>query len=306
MAQTLLDLATLSGSQEQIQLAKASIKAKPFLYMMPWEPTIGDVFKSASGTVPTISTSGVNQGYSASSGTLTPKEFKVAQYSAMSQVDIRQADKYALGAGAYRNQEDALVYEGILDGFSSDIFYANQDTNANDYYGLSRYMNTINGNDVVNGTGSTASSQTSIYFVKWGKGVSGIYNNSSGALPTARDMGMQLVDAPDGNGQMWAYVTNFDWKAGIKVNEGGIGRIANIENSGDLTLANMQRVSRFIKNGFDAIFCNRDGASYLDALSNNSLQTMVLDSELKIEVQSFNGRPIFVDDAIVSTEEVVA
>ena len=203
MAQTLLDLATLSGSEEQVQIAKASIKAKPFLALMPFIPTLGDSFQSASGTVPTIGTSGVNQGYSATNGNLTPKEFKVSQYSAMSQVDIRLADQYALGAGAMRNEEDMLIFEGMLDGFSSDIFYANQDTDVNDFYGLSRYMNTLNGTDVVNGTGSTADEQTSIYFVKWGaKGVSGIYNNSSGALPTTMDMGRQLVDAPDGNGQM--------------------------------------------------------------------------------------------------------
>ena len=68
----------------------------------------------------------------------------------------------------------------------------------------------------------------------------------------------------------------------------------------------MQLINRYVKNGVDAIFCNRAGASYLDQLSNNSLQTMVLDSELKVEVESFNGKPIFVEDAIVSTEAVIS
>ena len=307
MAQTLLDLATLTGKQEDIQIAKASIKAKPFLAMMPFEPTNGMSFQSASGTVPTIGSSGVNQGYSASEGDLSPKDFKVAQYSAKSQVDVRIADTYNLGVAAYREAQDDLILEGMLDGFSSDIFYANQNTDANDFYGLSRYMNTLDGDTVVNGTGSTADVQTSIYFVKWGaKGVSGIYNAQASPVPTAENMGKQYVTAPDGNGDMLAYVTNFDWKAGIKVNEAGIGRLANIENSGDVTLANMQRIKRFIKNGVDAIFCNRAGASYLDVLSNNNLQTMVLDSELKVAVETFQGIPIFVEDAIVHTEAVIS
>lgn len=307
MAQTLLDLAALSGKREDLQLAKAAIKAKPFLAMMPFEPTNGMSFQSASGTVPSISTSGVNQGYSATSGNIVPKDFKVAQYSSRSQVDVRIADTYSLGVNKYRESEDMLVYEGLLDGFSSDIFYANQNTDANDFYGLSRYMNTLDGDTVVNGTGASADVQTSIYFVKWGaKGVSGIYNAQASPLPIAEDMGKQYVDAPDGNGEMLAYVTNFDWKAGIKVNEAGIGRLANIENSGDVTLANLQRIRRFVKNGVDAIFCNRAGASYLDVLSNNNLTPMVLDSELKVAVDTFQGIPIFVEDAIVHTEAVIS
>ncbi len=307
MAQTLLDLAVLSGSDQNIELAKASIIEKPFLAQMPWVATVGDTFTTSSGTVPSISAGGINQGYTATNGVFTPKQFKVANYPAMSQVDCRIADRDARGAGAYRNDEDALVHEAVLNAFSSDMFYANQNTNSNEFYGLSRYMNAYNGDNIVNGTGSTTDVQTSIYFVKWGvKGVSGIYSNESGIMPTVQDMGKQLVDAPDGNGQMWAYVTNFNWNVGLKVNEAGIGRVANIENSGDITLANLQRVKRFIKNGADAIFCTRAGASYLDALSTNSLQTMVLDSELKVEVESFAGLPIFVDDSISDTEAVIS
>ena len=306
MAQTLLDLAVLSGSDQNIELAKASIIEKPFLASMPWVATIGDTFKTSSGVVPTITAGGINQGYTATSGVFTPQQFKVANYPAMSQVDCRIADRDVRGAGAYRDDEDALVHEGVLNAFSSDMFYANQNTNSNEFYGLSRYMNAYDGDTVVNGTGSGVDLQTSIYFVKWGnKGVSGIYSNESGIMPTVEDMGKRLVDAPDGNGQMWAYVTNFNWNVGLKVNEAGIGRICNIENSGDITLANMQRIKRFIKNGADAIFCTRAGASYLDALNTTPLQTMVLDTEMKLAVESFQGLPIFVDDSISDTEAVV-
>ena len=303
---TLLDLAIESGSDQAVLLAKESIKLKPFLLQMPWVPVTGGVFKTSSGIVPSVVTGGINQGYGTIEGNFTPKEFKTANYPARSSVDIRLADKDARGVNAYRSAQDLLIYEGVLNSFSDDIFYANQNVNVNEYFGLSRYMNGYNGQDVVNGGGTTASSQTSIYFVKWGeKGVSGIYDASGSVMPTVSNREIQIVDAPDGNGQMDAYVTNFNWDAGIKVNEAGIGRICNIENSGDISLANMSTVKRFIKNGVDAIFCTRSGATYLDALSQNTLQTRVLDSELKVEVETFAGVPIFVDDSISDTEELV-
>lgn len=308
MSSTLLQLATASGSQEAIQMAKDSIIRKPMLYMLPFQKTNGMSFQSATGTVPTITTSGINQGYGNSSGILEPKNFKVAQYSARSSVDVREADQYAEGgANAYREIRDDLVLEGMLNAFASDLFYANQNTNSNDFYGLSRYTNTLNAETIVDGGNSDADTQTSIYFVKFGElGVSGIYNAQASPFPTTVDMGRQLVDAPDGGGQMSAYVREFDWKAGIKVNEAGIGRLANVKLSANVTPAKMDTISTYIKNGVDAIFCNRKGKTFLNILQNNSLETMVLDTEMGLAVQSFQGIPIFVDDSIVNTEAVIS
>lgn len=307
MAQTLLDLAIASNSNEAIQLVKASIKMKPMLAMLPWESTNGMSFQSATGTVPVIGTSGVNQGFSTTQGTLAPADFKVAQYSATSEVDVRLADVYSLGVNAFREIHDDLILEGMLNGFSSDMFYANQNTDANDFYGMSRYMNTIDGETVVDGGSASANVQTSLYFVKFGiQGVSGIYNAQASPFPTTRDLGSIKVDAPDGNGKMSAYATDFDWKAGIKVNEAGIGRVANINVSGNITPAKMDLVNTYMKNGADAIFCSRKGKTFIQTLQTTPLETMVLDTEMGVRVQTFQGLPIFIDDSIVNTEAVVA
>ena len=308
--QNILFWATLSGRDEAVQLAQAAIIAKPWLAMMPFEPVSGMTFNGVRATVPTIGTSGFNQGVSASKGDITPVEFKVAMYTPRSEVNKRLADSFPVSAGGinmFRSTADELVLEGLLQGFANDLINASTDSNVNDFFGVQSYVNTLNGTTVVDGTGSSADSQTSIYFVKWGaKGVSGIFNESSGAAPSTEDLGKLLVTAPDGSGNlMTAYVTDFDWKAGVKVNPAGVGRLANIEVSSDVTLANMSLIKRHIKNGTDAIFTSRKGANFLDILSQNNLQTMVLDKELGLAVESFQGVPIFVDDSVLETEAVV-
>ena len=273
-------------------------------------PVSGMSFTSVRGTVPSVSTSGINQGYSAKKGDLVPVEFKVAQYSERSEVDIRLLESFPSEAGGQafaRQTQDDLIFEGILNGFEEDLIYADSASNVNDFNGLATYMPNINGTTVIDGGGATADSQTSIYFVKWGEqGVQGIFNVSSGASPSQRDLGEHLVVAPDGSGdKMVAMVSNFDWKAGIKVNPIGIGRLANIETSAHVTLDAISTISRYMKGGYDAIFTSPKGAAFLDILSGNNLTPMVLDTELKLQTQTFQGKPVFVSDSISETEAVL-
>ncbi len=307
MAQTILQHTIASNSEQAIQMAKDSIIMKPLLQMLPFEATNGMSFTSATGTVPSISVSGINQGYSSSEGVLEPQDFKVAQYSARSEVDVRLADIDPLGVGNSRSVQDDLIHMGILNAFSSDMIYANQNTNTNQFFGLSRYMNTINGENVVDGGSTNDGSLTSIYFVKLGiLGVGGIINAQASTVPTVRDLGAQLVTAPDNNGQMTAYVSDFDWKAGIKVNQGGIGRLANIETQSNVTNTFLNTVLTYIKNGADAIICNRKGKTLLQGLQTSTLETRVLDSELGVAVETFQGLPIFIEDSITNTESQVS
>ncbi len=307
MAQTILQHTIASNSEQAIQMAKDSIVMKPLLQMLPFEATNGMSFTSATGTVPSISVSGINQGYSSSEGVLEPQDFKVAQYSARSEVDVRLADIDPLGVGNSRSVQDDLIHMGILNAFSSDMIYANQNTNTNQFFGLSRYMNALNGENVVDGGSTNDGSLTSIYFVKLGiLGVGGIINAQASTVPTVADLGKQLVTAPDNNGQMTAYVSDFDWKAGIKVNQGGIGRLANIETQSNVTLPFLNTVLTYIKNGADAIICNRKGKTLLQGLQTSSLETRVLDSELGVAVETFQGLPIFIEDSITNTESQVS
>ena len=148
----------------------------------------------------------------------------------------------------YRMSEDIPHIEGMSNTMASTIFYGDTATDPEKFLGLApRYdvvgtpankpSSTTNSNylkHVISAGGSTASVQSSIWYIIWGENsVHGIYPKGSQAGLKSEDLGrVTLFDAL--GGRFEGFRSHYQWKMGLTVRDWRyIVRVCNVE------LANM-------------------------------------------------------------------
>jgi len=239
-----------------------------------------------------------------------------------SQVDKALADLNG-NTAAFRASEASAFMDGLNQTMAQTLFYGDTDAYPERFMGLDpRFSDTSaeNGEQILLGGGSTASSQTSIWLIVWGPNtVHGIYPKGSTAGIQHEDKGQVTVTESDGS--MWeAYRDHWRWDLGLTVRDWRyVVRIANIEPAAltkdasagadlmDLMVQALEQVED-LEAGTPVFYCNRTIKSWLrrQMLNANSNVMLSMGELAGKPVMMFGEVPVRRCDAIVNTEAVVS
>lgn len=263
--------------------------------------------------LPTLEHRVYNQGVSNSASQTKTVNDVICELAGYSEVDMKLVRESA-NPEEFLNGEINSFIEAMGLKQAEDIFYGSHAAAAENMDGLAIRRNAVDGKYCVNMGGSSASSNTSVYIVKWGIDKAHlIYPKGAAGLGCERkDMGEVTVDMGSGK-KMQAYRNYFSSSYGLTLrNEKALVRLANINPStatGDDIVKAILKAYHYLAvgDGTIAIYANADVLSLIDAATVNK-DNVVYTAEdpwgqdiLKIR----QGR-LRQCDAILSTEDVVA
>jgi hypothetical protein len=235
---TLAEVNKLSGNVETGDILAELAQNNSFLDEVPWFPSThgshNEVFKAKSlgkGAFTKIN-SGIPRVGAAGDVFKEP----VRIYEGESEVDERLF-KGADAPAEIRTNYDKMHLEGILQDFNHAIIYADQTADPDAFNGFAKRRGKVDGKYVRSGGGS-GTDLTSAWLIEFGRrGVFFTYNKAGSPGLLNEDRGRHRVAAPDGTGEMWAWIRHYEIWAGINVaNERSLQRYANIE-SDDTTVS---------------------------------------------------------------------
>jgi hypothetical protein len=208
------------------QMANLLSQKNPLLQDIPWKegnlPT-GHRITSVNG-LPTPTWRQLNQGLAAVKGSTVQFDESCGMLEAYSKVDVDLA-KLNGNEAAFRASENKLIVEGIAQEMARAVFYESVSNNPEKIHGLSpRYGGTTGftaGSYVLpKGTLSGVNCQ-SVWLINWSEdAVFGIYPKGAVAGLMDEDLGKILTNDQQSTPQQFlAYVSHFQWKAGIAVKD---------------------------------------------------------------------------------------
>ncbi len=304
---TMHDHSVASGSVLDQAVAYDIAKENQLMAFLPMRPVDGLLLPTeVLTTIPTLlPVSNLNQGYDASKGESTPKDFKLATWRDKSFVDVMYK---TLGNGF--TLEDEIKRQRIIKNtalsyaYSEALFNGDQSVDTKSFNGLKKETNALS--EIVINAGGTGSALTSIYFIRLDEfGLMGLYNQNIGVTPEMMDLGIQNVIDPITGKTFAARQTEHAMVNGAYINKAGIGRLANIDSGSLPTLNLLNEIDAMMKWRPDIIITGRKGYQLLNNLSNANLQTFVTDDKLKTGVKTYDGIPILKTDFITQTETQV-
>lgn len=142
---------------------------------------------------------------------------------------------------AFRKSEDDGFIQGFNKTFTDTLIYGDVSTDPEKFNGLAaRYYSLTgeaNSGQVITAGGATTGANTSIYLIGWGPNkVFCAYPKGSKAGLQFEDQGIQMVATDTAGSYMRAYVSWFQWKAGLVVADYRyVVRIANISRAALIT-----------------------------------------------------------------------
>lgn len=249
-------------------------------------------------------------------------EESIGRMEAVSEIDEALIDLEGNDM-SLRASEDSAFIEGMSQQAATDFVYADISTSPLKFHGLApRYDSlgtpagkpTANNylNQVIDGSGTTADIQTSIWLIVWGPNtVHGIYpKGSKYAGLTMKDNGRQRVVDSNGN-PYWAYSTQYIWNLGLVVKDWRyIVRIANVESTAStidykLFIKAYNTVPN-IRAGNPVFYCNRTAKVLIDeAAAGKSNVFHMVEDPFGRPVPSIWGVPIKTLDSLLNTEAVL-
>jgi hypothetical protein len=230
----------------------------------------------------------------------------------------------------FRMSEDTPHIEAMSNTMASTLIYGDASANPERFHGLApRYASlgvpagkptaqsqSAYLNNVIGSGGTTASKQTSIWYINWGAAtVHGIYPKGSTAGLQSRDLGEQTL-FDNAGGRFQGYRSHYQWKMGLSVRDWRhIVRIANIELANMLTTADQTLLyQNMIKARYTAPQGSGTGVYYaspavlamLDiAAAAKSNACLGYANVFGQDVLTFRGTPVKACHAILETEAVL-
>ena len=314
---TLLDIAKLNGNDKVVGLIEENLKSSPELSIFPMRTIKGTSYTTGVRTgLPTTGFRGANEGQAPSKSTFRKALIECFIFGGNIQADVAVADAYEDGAAAWQAIEASGVMKSALRNLGSQIWYGiTQD--AKGFPGLKAALikaaQTVAGDDLtVDATGTTASTASSVYAVKFGEQDAQLVGGLNSAF-TLGDFYKQLVAGPTANTSFEAYVAALNAWIGLQIgNENCARRILNLTaDSGkgltDLLLADL--IATFPV-GYvpDAIFMSRRSRKQLQ-----KSRTVVLNGigngrpnqpALAPVPTDYDGIPIVATDSILNTDAI--
>jgi hypothetical protein len=263
------------------------------------------------------------QGVQPSKSTVAQVTDNVGMLEAYAVVDKDLAELNQKKA-AFMLQENRSFLEAMNQEMAGTIFYGNEKTALEEFTGFAPRFNnrstaiSASAENVIHG-GGAGTDNASIWLVVWGP------NTCHGIVPKGSQAGFQMNDLgqetqTESDGSKWqAYVTHYQWKAGLSVRDWRyVVRICNIDKSlltGDLTTgANlhelmfqaMERVPN-ISLGRPAFYMSRDVRTKVRQQASNGVKSSSLTIEQigGVPLTSFHGVPLRRVDALAADEALV-
>lgn len=257
----------------------------------------------------------LNQGVRTSKSTTAQIDEGIGVAEAWSEVNKDLAE---LGGNtnAVRLSEAQAFIEAMNQEIASTVFYGNQQSNPEEFTGLSpRYSSLSAGNaqNIIDG-GGTGSDNTSIWLVDWGyNGVHGIFPKGSKAGLVHTNLGTDVLNHADGTREE-VYQDKWQWKLGVVVRDWNCAaRACNIDisdliargsSAAELIKVFIRLIHRVKRRGKLCFYVNRTLMQELDIqrydkVAAAGMRYDEVDGKL---MYSFRGIPIRICDALLETE----
>jgi hypothetical protein len=300
---TLADIALANGSDGVAGLIDEAAQAHPELTLGYARTISGIDYKTLVRTAnPTVAFRNANEGTETDKGEYENRTFETHIMDPNWECDQAVADRDEDGAEAAIAREASAMLEGAMQTLASQFYYGS----ANDAKGFPGLQEVYSSVMQVSNGGTTSSTQTSLYAVRFGPKDVGWVWGQGGQLEVSD---VELLRVTDSSGNpLWAYCQHLMAYPGLQVASiYSVGRIANIhptDNSGanvldDEAIANLLALFPVGKPPH-YLFCNRQARKML---RNSRTATNPTGQPAPFPTESF-GIPLAVTDAIVSTEAV--
>ena len=272
--QTLLDVAKMQYNDPVVGLIEESVQAAPEARIFPARTIPGLTYKTLVRTgLPTVGFTGANEGIAATGSVTEQRTFETYILRSAIQIDLAiENASQGLGLPDLETMESLGVVEATLRKLGGQIWYG-VTNDAKGFPGIKAFTPKT-GTTSVDAGGTTATTASSVYFVKFGvQYVSLIFGNNT-TLALSPFSNQQLADA---SGNLYAgRVANLTSWAGLQIgNKYSVGRICNLtEDSGKgLTDTLLAKAIAQFPIGFkpDAIFMSRRSRRQLQVSRSVSL-----------------------------------
>lgn len=297
---TLLDIAKANGSDEAVGLIEEVVPYVPEVNLGAARTIKGTNYKSLVRTeLPTVNFRNANQGVTASKSGWENRLVECFILDPRWECDKAVADKHEDGAEAFIAMEAAGMTRAAFITLGKQFYYGR----ANDAKGHPGLINAVDANMVVDATGTTANTGSSVWAVTFGpQAVQWVYG-AGGSLDVS-DVIEQLV--PDENGDRYmAYVQNLLAYPGLQVgSKHAVGRIKNLTADSGKGLTDdllSDLLSRFPV-GFKPDYFMMSRRS-LKQLQQSRTATNPTGAPAPFPQEAF-GIPIQVTDSILDTEAI--
>lgn len=307
MAQTtLLDIAKMNGTDAEIGLIEEVTTVAPEVKVGAARTIKGMNYNTLVRTaLPTAGFRNANEGVTPSKSTWEKRITECYILNPLWQADKAVADKHEDGAQALLAMEAVGMVNAAFIKLGATFYYGNT-LSPGDSKGFPGLMQSYDAtNMVVDATGTSANTGSSVWAVKWGpQNVQFVYG-ANGSLDVS-DPREQLVADPNNAGAFYtAYIQEMLAYPGLQVsNAYCIGRIKKLtaENGKGLTDSLISQLLEKFPVGFkpDVLFMSRRS---LGQLQRSRTATTPTGSPAPIPTESFNI-PIEVTDSIVNTEDL--
>lgn len=297
---TLLDIAKANGSDAAVGLIEEVLTYSPEVMLGPARTIRGLNYKTLVRTaLPGVSFRDANEGTAATKSTVENRLVECFTFNPRWECDKAVADRHEDGAAAFIAQEASGIMQSSMIYMGSQFYYGT----SNDAKGFPGLAAAVDSAMVLDATGSTASTGSSVWGVTWGpQSVQWVYG-AGGMLSVSELTEQRILDASDN--PYTAYCQELLAYPGLQVgNKYAISRIKNLtEDSGKgLTDILIAKLLEKYPVGYrpDVLFMNRRSLRQLQA---SRTATNVTGAPAPFPTESF-GVPIQVTDSITSTEAI--
>lgn len=259
--------------------------------------------------LPTVYFRALNEGVPRSKSRTAQIDEGAAMLEGNSQVDRKLAIMSG-DIGAYRLSESSAFFQAMTHQMATTLFYGNAATSPKQFTGFAPRFDDI-GDQVIDG-GGTGTDNSSIYLIRWGPNVKGIYPKHTRAGLFHHDvsahtgmgddgypLGMEVLDA-DGNPYL-GYKDHYEWNCGLAVKDRrDVVRIANIDKSllsADLSTG--AHIQRLMVQAVERLESTEGAVFYMPRNISGMLRQQILEKKNAfLSLEEIAGRRVTVFDGI--------
>jgi hypothetical protein len=311
---TLLDVAKLNGSDAVVGLVEESISATPEMNVFPVRSVEGTGFKTLVRTgLPAVDFIAASQGIAAGKSTFDNKYFSCAVLGGRIEVWKTVLDSPENGpASDIKATEAAGVMESALRKIGRQIFYGT--TALGSSAGFPGLVSMVDGAMILDATGSTADTGSSVYFVKFGSRDVTLVMGRNATMELS-DFRVESLTDSAGNKGPGEVADLASWIGLQQASKNSVVRIKNLtaQTGKGLTDALLASAMDLFPAGFapDAIFMSRRSRTQLRtaraalvALQSGAKNDLGGSMAYVPTPTDFEGIPIIATDSILNTEPI--
>lgn len=311
---TLLDVAKLNGSDAVVGLVEESISATPEMAVFPVRSIDGTGFKTLVRTgLPAVDFVAASQGIAAGKSTYDNKYFSCAVLGGRIEVWKSVLDAPENGpASDIKANESVGVMEAALRKVGRQIFYGT--TALGSAKGFPGLVSFVDGSMILDATGSTSDTGSSVYMVKFGPRDVSLVMGRNGTMELS-DFRVESLADSDGNKGPGEVADLASWIGLQQASKHSVVRIKNLtaQNGKGLTDALLAAAIDLAPAGWrpDAIFMSRRSRTQLRtaraalvALNGTAKNDLGGGMAYVPTPTDFEGIPIIATDSILNTEPI--